>query len=64
MNTTNLRKYIFEKFPTDFENIFERVNLKTILAHSEDIKDSNEQAIYLTEMIPQIQESEVRQFIK
>lgn len=64
MNTDSLKVYIFEEFPTVFENSFSREMLENILAHSEEIKDKNEQVIYIMEMIPQIRENEVRQFIK
>lgn len=64
MNTDKLKQYIFDEFPTVFETSFACEMLDNILSESEEIKDINYQVIYLTEMIPQIKEHEIRLFIK
>lgn len=60
MNRQEFEQYLYEEFPSVFENSFSREMLSNILDYAETIGDENEQYLFLGNMIPQVSERELR----
>lgn len=60
MNKTEFANYMFEEFPSVFETSFAREMLQNILDYAESLGDKSKQYNYLSAMLPQVTNSELR----
>lgn len=60
MNKNEFKVFLFEEFPSVFETSFAREMLENILNYAESLGDETEQYNFLTVMIPQVSDRELR----
>lgn len=63
MNKENFTSYMYGEFPSVFETSFAREMLENILGYAESLSDESERCNFLSSMIPQITEKEIRNFL-
>lgn len=60
MDKNEFKDFMFNEFPTAFETSFAREMLENILYYAESLGDETEQYNFLTNMIPQVSDYELR----